>query len=264
MASNDKVNNLQNHEWKTAENYVKVLKPFEDVTSMMSASRYPTLSMVIPVLNVLKQQMDESEMNDFGEQICENIKERWPDYESNLDLAVPALLDPRFKEYAFTNDEAKESAVQAVVDLMCDNSVGTVELESISDKSSTQAASTSSETASSNVWGVFKKMVAKRKESCLQGDSRKAMEQNLQKEFSIFCNDDLLEPDKSPFDWWKRNCTKYPNVSKLAQTYLSIPATSVSSERLFSKAGLVITQRRSCLEPNFAEQLVFLGHNLKQ
>jgi hypothetical protein len=173
-------------------------------------------------------------------------------------------LDPRFKEYAFTNDEAKESAVQAVVDLMCDNSVGTVELESISDKSSTQAASTSSETASSNVCGVFKKMVAKKKESCLQGDSRKAMEQNLQKEFSIFCNDDLLEPDKSPFDWWKRNCTKYPNVSKLAQTYLSIPATSVSSERLFSKAGLVITQRRSCLEPNFAEQLVFLGHNLKQ
>jgi hypothetical protein len=97
LASNDKVNNLKSHEWKTADNYVKVLKPLEDVTSMMSASRYPTLSMVIPVLNVLKQQMDESEMNDFGEQICENIKERWPDYENNLDLAIPALLDPRFK-----------------------------------------------------------------------------------------------------------------------------------------------------------------------
>jgi hypothetical protein len=38
------------------------------------------------------------------------------------------------QKYAFTNDEAKESAVQAVVDLMCHNSVGTVELESISDK----------------------------------------------------------------------------------------------------------------------------------
>ncbi|CAB3983865.1 zinc finger BED domain-containing 4-like [Paramuricea clavata] len=130
LASNGKVNNQQNHEWKTAESYVKVLKPFENVTSMMSASRFPTLSMVIPVLGVLKQQMDESEMNDFGEQICENIKERWPDYESNLDLAIPALLNPRFKEYAFTNDEAKESAVQAVIDLMYGNSVGTVELES--------------------------------------------------------------------------------------------------------------------------------------
>ena len=65
LASNDKVNNLRNHEWKTADSYVKVLKPFEDVTSMMSASRYPTLSMVIPVLNVLKHLMDESEMDDF-------------------------------------------------------------------------------------------------------------------------------------------------------------------------------------------------------
>lgn len=45
---------------------MKVLKPFEDVTSMMLASRYPTLSMVIPVLNVVKHQMDKSEMDDLG------------------------------------------------------------------------------------------------------------------------------------------------------------------------------------------------------
>ena len=111
LASNEKVNNLQNHECKTAASYVKVLKPFENITSMMSASRYPTLSMIIPILNVLKQQMDESEMDGFGKEVCKNINERWPDYESNLDLAIPALLDPRFKEYAFTDDEARETAL---------------------------------------------------------------------------------------------------------------------------------------------------------
>lgn len=204
LASNDKVNNLQNHEWKTAESYVKVLKPFEDVTSMMSASRYPTLSMVIPVLNVLKQQMDGSEMDDFGRKVCGNINERWPDYESNLDLAIPALLDPRFKEYAFSNDGAKESAVQETVDLMCHNTnsvqanqaigFGSTSDES-SGQSSTQEASTRSETASGsgNVWGIFKKMVAKKRASHTQGESREVIKQNLQKEFSIFCNDDLLE-----------------------------------------------------------------------
>lgn len=77
LASNDKVNNLKNHEWKNADNYEKVLKPLEDVASMMYLPRYPTLSMVIPVLNVLKQQMDESEMNDFGGEICENILLFW-------------------------------------------------------------------------------------------------------------------------------------------------------------------------------------------
>ena len=266
LASNDNVNNLRNYEWKIAESYVKVLKPFEDVTSMMSASRHPTLSMVIPVLNIVEHQMDESKMDDFGKQVCENMNERWPNYESSLDLAIPALLDPRFKEFSFTNDEAEESAVQATVDMMHDNRVNSVEpvLDNTSEKSFTEAASTRSEETSSNVWGVFKKMVAKKKESNIQNNSSQVMKQNLQKELSIFFNDDLLEPEKSPFDWWKNNRRKYPNIAKLAQIYLSIPATSVSSERLFSKAGLVITSRRACLEPNFAEQLVFLGHNLKQ
>ena len=164
LASNDKVNNLRNHEWKTAESYVKVLKPFEDVTSMMSASRYPTLSMVIPVLNVLKHLMDESEMDDFGKHNCENIKERWPDYESNLDLAIPALLDPRFKEYAFIDDEAKELAIRATVGMICDNSVEEPILNN-SFTNTSEPASTGAEKASTystNVWGIFKKMVAKK------------------------------------------------------------------------------------------------------
>ena len=84
LASNDNVNNLQNYEWKIAESCVKILKPFEDVTYMMSAFRYLTMSMVIPVLKILKHQMD-----DFGKEICENINKRWPNDESNLDLAVP-------------------------------------------------------------------------------------------------------------------------------------------------------------------------------
>lgn len=219
LASNDKVNSLQNHEWKTAENYVKVLKIFEDATSMMSASRYPTLSMILPVLNVIKQQMDESEMDAFGEKICNNIKQRWPDYQNNLDFAIPAFLDPRFKEYAFTDEKAKDSAVEAVVDLMYKNNVETV--ESKSDKpteqlptSSGPPTATGSTKSASNVWAILKQMVAKKKESHTKGDSEEVIKQNMLKEFSIFCNDNLLEPEKSPFDWWKSNCTKYPNVSK--------------------------------------------------
>lgn len=76
LATNNKINNLQNHERKTAERYDSSL--FEDVTSMIPASRYPTLSMLIIVLNVLKQQMSETEMDDFGRYICGNIDKRWP------------------------------------------------------------------------------------------------------------------------------------------------------------------------------------------
>ena len=57
----------------------------------------------------LEPQIDESEMDDFGNQICENINERWPNYESNLDLVIPALLDPRFKEFSFMQGVPKKA-----------------------------------------------------------------------------------------------------------------------------------------------------------
>ena len=75
-----------------AESYVKVLKLFDDVTYMMLASRYPTLTIIIPVLNVFKHQMDQSVRDDLGGQICENIDQRWPNYESNLDLVFLWVL----------------------------------------------------------------------------------------------------------------------------------------------------------------------------
>jgi len=52
-----------------------------------------------------------------------------------------------------------------------------------------------------------------------------------------------------------------PNLSSLARVYLGIPSTSVSSERLFSKTGLTISERRTSLNPEHAEQIAFLSQN---
>jgi len=49
----------------------------------------------------------------------------------------------------------------------------------------------------------------------------------------------------------------YPNLSRLAQVYLAIPATSVSNERMFSKAEVIISERRSRLAPEKVEQIAF-------
>ncbi|KAK3912232.1 E3 SUMO-protein ligase ZBED1, partial [Frankliniella fusca] len=64
-----------------------------------------------------------------------------------------------------------------------------------------------------------------------------------------------------PFKWWKTHQAAFPLLSKLAKKYLSIPATSLPSERLFSTAGDVLTDTRNCLSGENAEMLIFCAVN---
>jgi zinc finger BED domain-containing protein 1 (E3 SUMO-protein ligase ZBED1) len=70
----------------------------------------------------------------------------------------------------------------------------------------------------------------------------------------------------NPLGWWSSNEYKYPSVAIVARAYLGIPATSVASERVFSKCGGggVCTERRSMLSPQHVQQLVVVGQNLGQ
>ena len=55
-------------------------------------------------------------------------------------------------------------------------------------------------------------------------------------------------PETDPFQWWIDHESRFLILFKVARKYLSILATSVSSERLFSDAGNQITSDRNCLK----------------
>ena len=59
-----------------------------------------------------------------------------------------------------------------------------------------------------------------------------------------------------------RDMKKYIPFSKVAKKYLSVPATSTASKRLFSKSEKVVTLTRACLKPEKVEMLVFLAKNV--
>lgn len=73
---------------------------------------------------------------------------------------------------------------------------------------------------------------------------------------------DALALGGDVLQWWK-NQVDLPLLSALAKSYLSIPATSVPSERVFSTAGDIVTAKRSLLHPDHVDQLIFLKKNLK-
>jgi hypothetical protein len=66
--------------------------------------------------------------------------------------------------------------------------------------------------------------------------------------------DDVLE-------WWRLQRSTFPRLSQLARAILAVPATSAPSERIFSVAGLAINAKRSCLNPNTADKIIFVHEN---
>ena len=54
-------------------------------------------------------------------------------------------------------------------------------------------------------------------------------------------------------EWWKMHNTQFPTVAMLARKYLAIPASSASSEHVFSKAKLIHERKRWNLLPQWLE-----------
>ena len=65
-------------------------------------------------------------------------------------------------------------------------------------------------------------------------------------------------------DWWKSHHHQYRKLSILAKKYLCVPATSVPSERLFSKAGELVsaTCKRNRLKPKYVDMMLVVTKNI--
>ncbi len=61
-----------------------------------------------------------------------------------------------------------------------------------------------------------------------------------------------------PLEWWKANSYVYPKLAKVARKVLAIPATSAASERIFSRARLVMPWNRSRLNPSTMRAIMCL------
>ena len=70
---------------------------------------------------------------------------------------------------------------------------------------------------------------------------------------------------QSPSDillWWKNNAQQFPGLAILAQNTLGVMATSAASERNFSLAGHVVSQRRTMLNPTSVNNILFMNSAL--
>ena len=70
-----------------------------------------------------------------------------------------------------------------------------------------------------------------------------------------------IHREEDPISWWKRNEATFPQLKEQAKAYLSCPATSVPSERVFSTTGELVSYKRACLSADTVNQIIFLNKN---
>lgn len=180
---------------------------------------------------------------------------------------LASALDPRTKKLAYLSDMNKD-----LVRLEVKKEINKIEsVSSTAANIQTASVSISSSTTSLGfqVFDCFDDEVEDI--NLNENNSERAkMDTNIQFEFTDYFshNPNLKRIDKSndtitfgsPLEWWKMNNKRFPNLAKLARKFLCIPASSASSERVFSAAGQVIAKKRARLDPTLVADMVLL-HN---
>ena len=69
-----------------------------------------------------------------------------------------------------------------------------------------------------------------------------------------------IDKKENPLKFWNSNSSFNPSPL-LAHKYLCVPATSVPSEEIFSKAGYILNERRNRLKGLKVDKLIFLKKN---
>ena len=78
----------------------------------------------------------------------------------------------------------------------------------------------------------------------------------------MYLKEKKVDQEENHLEWWKLHEPLYPLMAKVCKKYQCTPATSTSSERMFSKGGIIGTPLQGSLKPATVEMLIFLSMNL--
>lgn len=259
--------NIDNNDILIMEGITDILKVFKDVTIEMSSEKQVTTSKVIVLSHALKKhcssylQMKVNaplKVKELGNSLLENLNRRFHLVEENKIYSEATLMDPRFKRYGFTSESALEKTKQSLISQVAAMIITTTENStSVEEKSQNnqQCTVSDTQTTSLSIWSDFDQKVS----HVVQNTNPKAA---AIIEVTKYLEEPLHPRTQNPLEWWAQRCHVYPQLYKLAMKKLCIVATSVPSERVFSKAGLTITDLRNRLKGKRVSEILFLNANL--
>lgn len=234
----------------------ELLQPFESITREISSEKNPTCSKVIPIIynlfETLKNIKCSSEIaKNLKEQLLKNLEKRFHDVEFNNIFSISMLLDPRFKKLYFTSATAASKAIQKVNEKISLQK-NLKEQTTMNDNNNTNNVN------NQNIQGIWKYHQDRALESLKIQDENDI---GYCFELKQYLKEPIIAVDKDPLQYWISRKEIFPFLYTIALNYMTIPSTSVSSERLFSAASLIMTKRRNRIKPEKLQKIFYLRSN---
>lgn len=246
---------LSDHDWVVIESVLPILKLFYDVTVEVSGEKNVTLSKVIPLCRImlsyikgrLQEQSNIEEIKNIVQHLHKELNQRFGYIESNILNAESTILDPRFKNKGFQDPKLYDRALK---DLKL--KIG----RSASSKTTTTPAveAVQSQPGPSNsIWFEFDQEVVRQ----TPDNPTAAGIVELDK----YLHEPLIKRTEDPLKWWHARKNIYPLLFNYIIKRHNLVATSVPCERIFSKAGYTLNERRRRLTTKKVSQLLFISFN---
>lgn len=226
---------------------IELLQPLEYVTKESSGENYITISKVIPMINCLLKQLSQIQprfdvLIEIKDMLHTEIIRRFGLIEQVKPIAIATILDPRFKNLHFTDPIASSSAMAELRRLSKPD---------ISSSESEGEMTTSQENVESYDFWAPHKMLAhgqKKKKCSFTND-----------ELSQYLSNPVSPLKSNPLELWEDMKTVFPMLYKQSRISFTMVATSVPCERLFSKAGQIMTKTRNRLTGSRLEKILLLA-----
>lgn len=260
--------------WVLIGNIVKFLKPLKTLSSLLGGEKYCTLSMVVLGINLLIDkyekwafELDRAHRTQVDEQLIfainaarDKILKHYN--KTNWMYCVALILDPRHKIAGFNltpwGKTLKENSLKKFYDVFKQNY-----FEEIINEDATGNGHQENEVDNRNIdeddldfSAIF---LSKPKLNLAETPETDYGEEKWKLEINAFFAEERAQKDTDILFWWKNHYTKYPNLGKMARAFFSTPATSVPSERLFSKASLVARKHRNRLNDDSLRSILCLN-----
>ncbi|XP_064214563.1 uncharacterized protein LOC135266995 [Tribolium castaneum] len=227
---------------------LKILKTSGNTSNLLCHIKQKHQKMVACITEEYKNLQTHSDLGQLmKDAVMKEIEKRFSTIEKSFLLVISTILDPRFKNIHFNDPLAVSSVLKYIRNEIKNDS------EDSEGPTTSDSPADSTKETNFDIWAHHKKLAHTRTRK------QKNLSNSSNDEISQYLNLPVRNLTEHPLIIWEEMKIIYPTLYKIANKFLLASATSISSERLFSKAGATATATRNRLAPKRLSRLLFLN-----